>query len=129
MDVLAHDAKGPRLWLPRLQTDDDVVPARIRGLGNVRTAGICLGVGMAVRTPNDLQPVGFGGQLGTEMFLRVNRVDHRAVGDVGAGHEPHDFRGGGVSDQETTHLLGVTGDAVGRHCRRCFSRHRNQVLG
>ena len=129
MDVLAHDAKGSGLWLPRLQTDNDVVPSRIWGLGDVGTAGVCLGVGMAVRTPNDLKPVGFGGQLGAEMLFGVDCVDHRAVGDVGAGHKPHNFRGCRVSYKETTHLFGVTVDAVRRHCGSCFSGHGNEVLG
>jgi hypothetical protein len=91
MDVLAHDAKGPGLWLPCFQADDDVVPARIGSLSNVGTAGVRLGMGMAMSTPNDFQPVGFGSQFGTKMLFGVNRVDHRTLGDVGAGHKTDHF--------------------------------------
>lgn len=91
MDVLAHDAKGSGLWLPCFQAHNDVVPARIRCLSNVGTAGVGLGMGVAMSTPNDLQAVSFRSQFGTKMLLGVNRVHHRAVCDVGAGHEPDDF--------------------------------------
>ena len=129
MDVLAHDAKGPGLWLPCFQADDDVVPARVRSLSNVGTAGVRLGMGMAMSTPNDFQPIGFRSQFGTKVLFGVNRVHHRAVSDICASHKPNYFRGCGVSHQETTHLLGVTGDAVRSHCGRGFSRHGNEVLG
>ncbi|MEY3657196.1 MAG: hypothetical protein RL114_1554 [Actinomycetota bacterium] len=97
MDVLAHDAKGPGLWLPCFQADDDVVPARIGSLGDVGAAGVCLGMGMAMSAANDFQTIGFRSQFGTKVLFRVNRVDHRAVGDIGAGHKPNYFRGCGVS--------------------------------
>ena len=91
MDVLTHDAKGSGLRLPSFQTHNDVVPARVRCLSNVGTAGVGLGMGVAMSTPNDLKAVSFRSQFGTKMFLGVNRVHHRAMGDVGAGHKPDDF--------------------------------------
>ena len=129
MDVLANDAEGSGLWLPRFQADDDVVPARVRSLSNVGTAGIGLGMGVAVCTPNDLEAIGLGSQFGTKVLLGVDRVHHGAVSDVGARDEPHDFRGCGVADEQATHLLGVAGNAVRSHCGCCFSGHRNEVLG
>ncbi len=129
MDVLAQDAKGAGFGLPCFQADDDVVPARIGGLGDICTAGVGLRVRMAVGTPNNFQPISFSSQFGSQMLFRVNRVDHGAAGDVGTGHEPDDFRGCGVAYQQATHLFGVAGDAVCSHCCRCICGHGNEVLG
>ena len=99
MDVLAHDAEGSGLRLPCFQADDDVVPARIGSLRNVSTARIRLCMGMAVGTPNDLEAVCLSSQFSAQMFLRVDRVDHRTVRNVGARYKTHDFSRVEMSNQ------------------------------
>lgn len=116
MDVLAHDAEGSGLRLPCFQADDDVVPARVRSLSDVRTAGVGLGMSVAMSTPDDFEAVCFGCQFGTQMLFRVDRVHHCTVGDVRTRDESDDFRGCGVADEQATHLLGIAGNAVRSHC-------------
>lgn len=91
MDVLAQDAEGSGLWLPCFQADDDVMPAGVWCLSDVGTAGISLSMSMAMSASDDFEAICFGSQFGTQMLFRVNRVHHRAVGDVGARHEPDDL--------------------------------------
>ena len=91
MDVLAHDAKGTGLWLPCFQTDDDVMPAGVWCLRNVSAAGIGLGMGVAMCTPDDFQPLRFRSQFSTQMLFGVDRVHQSTVGDIGAWYESHYF--------------------------------------
>ena len=48
---------------------------------------------------DDFEPICLGSQFRTQMLFRVNRVHHRAVGDVGAGHKADDFRGRRVAHE------------------------------
>ncbi len=128
MDVLAQDAKGPGYWLPCFQAHDDVVPARIRRLGDVRTAGVGLSVGMAVGASDDLKPLCFGRQLGPQMLFRVNRVHHGAVGDIRAGNETNNFGIRWIAHEQAAHLFGIAGNAVRGHCLTRLGGNRNRLL-
>ena len=87
-DLVLHNAEttSNRGWV--FQGHYDVMPARVGGLRHIGRAGICLGMGVAMRDPHDLETSGFGGQLDLKVLFRIERVQLGAVGDIAHGNKP-----------------------------------------
>lgn len=55
--------------------DEHVVPARVRGLRNVRRGRIGVGVGVGMEDPHYLEPAALGVEVGVEMIAGLDRID------------------------------------------------------
>src|ERR1700689_5286433 len=113
-DVAVHDAVRPSRGHFMPETDQDVVPGRVRRLSYVGRRGPRIGVGMRVKAPDDRQPAGFSLTVDPQVIPRIDGVDL--------------CRGGGVSGrmnggdsavlspyEQAAALFRRTHDAVGDH--------------
>jgi len=121
-DCFALDQKGARAGFACLQADDDVVPVGVRGLGHIGLAGVGLRMGVAVRTPENLKPLSFGGQFCAQVLFRVDGVDESTVGNVGTRNKANHLGGSRLPYQQAAHLLWIASDGVLTHGDNCVIR-------
>jgi hypothetical protein len=86
-------------------------------------------MGMAMGASDDLKTLSLGRQFSPQMLFGVNRVHHRAVGNVGARNETNHFRIIWLPHEQAAHLFWVTGNAVRGHCFARLRGNKNRLLG
>ena len=74
-DCALENSVGPHHWLTQPERHDDVMPGRIRGLGNVGRRRKRLGVGMGMDHTDEFDAAIFRVAIGPQMHLWVDCVD------------------------------------------------------
>src|SRR5579864_8391974 len=100
LDDVTADPVGPHGRIRVPERDEHVMPARVRGLGDVGGRRIGIGVRMGVEDADDLDAPGLGVAVGPEVLPGVDGVELRrgghVPGQVAALHVP---RGGVTAEQ------------------------------